>query len=382
MGDILPTVPDESLRIVFAIGSAGLGNYRRCISVLKAAMQSGAEVRILAGEPAAHLLRLELGPELFRPWDSFRFPAGPDLMMGRTGALIPSYGLAGLRNARTARKLFRDFRPHWLVTDSDYVAPLVARAQGIPVIAINHAVQSVREWSRTSRTERKGLRASMVLLERAEDLFFRRVAERILVPAIGFDDDEDERPDPPYRLVRPFFGDPRAMSPRPFLEAPSRLLVLAGGTGLGDFSFLEAAGPHFRGWSSRQAIGLVPSASKLDWLARLGIVPDPIPHVDRADLLVVQAGHSTLCDLLHWGRPAILLPIPGHAEQAMNAQIAERMGIARTWRGQGDPITFLEEFLTELPARTLAIREKRAQYASRPEAWDVIAESGARGRVS
>lgn len=94
-----------------------------------------------------------------------------------------------------------------------------------------------------------------------------------------------------------------------------------------------------------------------EYLERMG------EALGAADLVISRAGAATLAELTALGKPAILIPWPGAAEnhQELNARFLEQAGGALVL-----PEGALEEVdLVELAGRLLAERERLSQLAAR-----------------
>jgi len=62
----------------------------------------------------------------------------------------------------------------------------------------------------------------------------------------------------------------------------------------------------------------------------VGFCEDPSPYIAAAELVIAQAGHSTAMEILTLGKPALIIPIKGHAEQEYNANRMKEFGMCET----------------------------------------------------
>ena len=58
-------------------------------------------------------------------------------------------------------------------------------------------------------------------------------------------------------------------------------------------------------------------------------VPNRFEYLKTCDMIVARAGHGTITQAMCYGKPAILVPTPGHTEQISNAKQARDLGVAR-----------------------------------------------------
>jgi uncharacterized protein (TIGR00661 family) len=79
--------------------------------------------------------------------------------------------------------------------------------------------------------------------------------------------------------------------------------------------------------------------------------------------LVSTAGFESICEAMYLGKPALMIPVPGHFEQACNAFDAEAAGAGIQARSFAD----LNRFLTYLETQTLDYSAFRAWHAQTTE---------------
>lgn len=75
--------------------------------------------------------------------------------------------------------------------------------------------------------------------------------------------------------------------------------------------------------------------------------------------LVSTAGFESICEAMYLGKPALLIPVPGHFEQACNAFDAEHAGAGMQARSFAD----LDRFLVYLDGHTADVATFRAWHA-------------------
>ncbi len=179
------------------------------------------------------------------------------------------------------------------------------------------------------------------------------------------------------------------------LQPQRRLLLLVGGS-QGSLALNElmleavrsvAAGTHtpLDGWQLLWMTGPAHHASILEELSALG---DPswvraVPYIEDmprvqgvTDLALSRAGAMTTAELLAWGVPAILVPLPSAAEnhQALNARALQQAGAAISLDQKGLTASELWRTITRLAedGPALATMSDRAREHSRPDATSLI----------
>jgi UDP-N-acetylglucosamine--N-acetylmuramyl-(pentapeptide) pyrophosphoryl-undecaprenol N-acetylglucosamine transferase len=58
-------------------------------------------------------------------------------------------------------------------------------------------------------------------------------------------------------------------------------------------------------------------------------IPNRFEYLKTCDMIIARAGHGTITQSMCYGKPAILVPTPGHTEQINNATQARDLGVAK-----------------------------------------------------
>ncbi len=58
-------------------------------------------------------------------------------------------------------------------------------------------------------------------------------------------------------------------------------------------------------------------------------IPNRFDYLKTCDMIIARAGHGTITQSMCYGKPAILVPTPGHTEQINNAMQARELGVAK-----------------------------------------------------
>ncbi len=104
---------------------------------------------------------------------------------------------------------------------------------------------------------------------------------------------------------------------------------------------------------------------------------DDVPRVlGVAELVLSRAGAMTTSEMLAWGVPAILVPLPSAAanHQEMNARALQQAGAAVHLKQEGLTAEILWRMIARLAAdrEGLATMGERARERSRPDATSLI----------
>jgi UDP:flavonoid glycosyltransferase YjiC (YdhE family) len=303
------------MRILFAIVGVGAGNATRNLAIFQEIerLAPDAEILVAAQGKAEEILReryqvhslqrVSYGGDgaTFSPWTMIRsnlsFPA-------RFRANVKTYG-----------RLIDDWKPDVVVADSDFYCLGPARKRGVRLLTINNSAYIVETFRRYNPRP-SGCFFSYRFIERSDYWLQRHYPNEVICPVL--------RPQPElgvkYRQIDPIarVGFDRS-TPDPSAET-DELVVMLGGSGIGadslDLRFYK--GPL-------TALGPLPKAPPQTTMA--GFQLDPLPWLKRARRIIIQGGFSSISEMLALGKLMVVAPIPGHAEQRVNARTVEAMGL-------------------------------------------------------
>ncbi len=288
--------------ILFALSGLGLGNSTRCDAVIQGLHQLGYEIdlftsgngeRYFAKDPRVrHLHRtepLDYSATVFSPY---------------------------LRNVGKLKKLLKQHRYEAVVMDSEYSIALLKRSFSGLVFGINNSDALVS--LRLLRLPRSHFLHAAV--ELVDFLFHATVSDYVLSPRFS--------PQPKWKgnrlQVPPVVRDAeKNVTQRRTKTQPLRIAIVSGGSRYASrFDGIE----ELAKWKS----------IKVDVLGRtershgnLSYHPftRSVETVKRADILVVNAGFSSLSEAVIYRKPCITIPLAGHAEQWANAAFIARHGL-------------------------------------------------------
>jgi UDP:flavonoid glycosyltransferase YjiC (YdhE family) len=255
--------------------------------------------------PVYALHEVTYGPGRFSPWSILR----------RNTAFPLRY----LRNCALCERAMDEAKPDLLVVDSDFHCFGGARRRGIPIVSINSSPATVELLARMDARGR-GMFFSHHCIERVDRWLQRRYADLVICPVI-----EPVPTDmPSVRQVPPIVR-------RQFLAAPGAerddippcdVAVMLSGSGIGSS---EIDLRSFRG--SMIVLGDAAKAQLPPSVRRIPFTDEPAAFLRRARVVVIQGGFNSVSEVIALRKPAVIVPIPNHAEQFVNAHCAQRAEI-------------------------------------------------------
>lgn len=317
---------------LFMINGLGLGNSTRCYAVMQRLHQRGISIHVITSDNGITFLNDK--PEvagLTRMESLFYTTHHNRLCTIRT---VFSLGELRWRAARKRAQLeafLETVRPTVCVTDSEYtVSPL--RRRGIPVVALNNSDVVVSEYF--SRKTPRSIAAQFWCVEFLDYLFHRTRVDAVISPAA--------KPLPPRHsrikrvglIVRREVQEliPRATPPhkrRPPREMKNVTFMLSGSI-LGRIGQLPFNKLPYN-------VSVVGQDGKSNGQVTYhGKVMNNIRLLADSDLLVINGGFSAVSEALALGKPTVVMPVPGHAEQYVNACQVEDLGMG--WLASEDEV--------------------------------------------
>jgi UDP:flavonoid glycosyltransferase YjiC (YdhE family) len=307
---------------LFVINGLGLGNSTRCHAVIERLAATGCRVHVLTSGNGLAYFEGKSCIESLHSMASFYYSGTNGGISG--WATLKSVGrLAKLAKAKreSLAQLLEAVNPGVAVIDSEYaISPL--RRRRIPIVAINNSEVVVTEFLKRRR-QAKGTRSHFWFVEFSDYLFHRRFCDLVLSP---FPMRTPTR-HPKFRriglIVRRAVRELAESAPVNNLS-PEQLrtvvFMLSGS--------VHATQVNFDGRKLPFAVEVVGrSGVSRGNVTFHGRQLNNAALLARADALVINGGYSALSEAFAFRKPTFVLPVPGHAEQFVNASLATDLGL-------------------------------------------------------
>jgi len=300
-------------KLLFALAGAGAGNFTRVTAILEELDKDRFDIAFVAqgrsrqlappGFPLFPLLDVTYGAREFTAWN----------ILSRNW----SFPLRYLSNRRLAARALDEFKPDLLVVDSDFYCFPAARRRGIPIISINSSPATIALFRKMDLSAANML-FSYYCVEKVDCWLQRRHADRIICPVLESVETGIAKVQQVPPIVRRQFRDGVE-------EGTSRALydiaVMLGGSGIG------ASSIDLSGVTGSMVVLGAPDGRYPPWAVQLPFTAEPAAYLSRARILVIQAGLNSISEAIALKKPAVVVPIPNHAEQFVNACCAQQLGI-------------------------------------------------------
>jgi UDP:flavonoid glycosyltransferase YjiC (YdhE family) len=308
---------------LFVINGLGMGNSTRCHAVMEYLAEAGCRIHVLtSGNGLAYFQDKNCVASL-SAMESF-FYSGKNGGISGWSTLKSIRRLAAIGRAKRAQldDLIQKLDVGLAVIDSEYaISPL--RRRQIPIIGLNTSEMVVSEYLK-HRKVAKGIRSHFWFVEFSDYLFHRHFCNLVLSPYPL----RVAARHPKFRriglIVRRGILERARATPPSEMASPRQLrrvvFMLSGSVHASNIRFDEQEIPFHidvvgrTGESRRNVTFHGRQLNNLDLLA-------------GADALVINGGYSAVSEAFALRKPVFVVPVPGHAEQFVNAHLAKDLGL-------------------------------------------------------
>ena len=311
-----------NLSCLFLINGLGLGNSTRCHAVMEHLAESGCDIHVLTSGNGLAYLRDKPCIQSLTSMDSF-FYSGKNGGISGWSTLGSLRSLAAIASAKKKQlvALLEQLRPDVAVIDSEYtVSPL--RRRGIPIIALNTSEMIVTEYLK--RRQAPGTRSHFWFIEFSDYLFHRHYCDMVLSPFPLTTPTRHRKFRRIGLIARRIVLDKVAQTPARAFPLPRelrRVVFMLSGS-------VHASNVRFEGRQVPFKIDVVgvPGESREN-VAYHGRLMDNSALLAAADALVINGGYSAVSEAFVLRKPVFVVPVPGHAEQSVNAHLVQDLGL-------------------------------------------------------
>jgi uncharacterized protein (TIGR00661 family) len=343
-----------SKRILFLVNGLGLGNSTRCHAVIQHLIGQGASVSVVTSGNGAWYFQNQSGLAAVYEIEPLYYGVGGESLSVRK-TLTSALDLIKIarRNAKLTEGFVSAAQPDVVVADSVY-SVLGIRKRGIPLLAINNA-DIVHQSYRRFANPPSSIRAQFYCIEEMDYLFHRMVPNLVLSPCL---DPNQASADRKFLRIGPIVRHGIRQSEE--AGGAPRVLVMLSGSQFGSPVSLNPQRHDYH----IDVVGRDPLSSQItsEKIVFHGKTLDNEKLIRNADLLVVNGGFSAVSEAFVLQKPMIVIPVPNHAEQWVNATTIKNLKVGVMADDAG-----LEDAICSVFPR---IGELKATYANLPAAKD------------
>jgi len=308
-----------SRRILFLVNGLGLGNSTRCHAIIQRLVEYGAKVQVVTSGNGLWYFQSMPGIARLHEIESLYYGVkNGRISITRTLTAVQDLAAILRRNGRKLASIVADWQPDVAITDSVYTF-LSFKRRGIPLVALNNA-DVVHKAYRRFKDRPRSIRAQFWCVEEPDYVFHRIVPDLVISPTLDLTMAEVGGN---VRRVGPIVR--RGLSSVAALSSVSRVLVMMSGSRFGSpVVFRRTTWPF--------EIDVVGRPAPENWTAGGRIryhikLRDNKSLLEAADMVVVNGGFSAVSESFAMRQPLVVIPVPNHAEQWINARTIEHLSV-------------------------------------------------------
>ena len=308
-----------SRRAFFLINGLGMGNSTRCHAVIQRLLDRDFEVAIATSGNGLWYFRDQLNfPRVTEIEELHYGKKEGRLSIAATFASLGEFARVMRRNAETISSALREFSPDVIVSDSIYTLKPIKK-YGVPIISLNNADVIYKSYFDFDNKPLSILQ-QFYMIELMDYLFHKLVPDGVISPSL---DEAMPCGASNFQRVGPIVRKGiESMEARG--EASRVTIMLSGSTFGSEIRFKRDTFPvkiDIVGRTQPAAVSQHPN------ITYHGKVINSLELLRGADLLVVNGGFSAVSEGFVLRKPLLIIPVPNHAEQWINARTIEKMGV-------------------------------------------------------
>ena len=307
-------------RIIFLVNGIGLGNSTRCYAVIQHLMDRETEIEVVTSDNGLWFFRSRTEVKTLHQIESLYYgKENSRLSIRRTLASLRDFKAIMVRNADHIENIIQDFRPHVAVIDSVYTFIPFKKA-GIPIVALNNSDVICKSYYRF-KDKPVSIRPQFYAVELMDYYFHRFIPNLVISPTF---DQTVRQSCGKFQRVGPIVR--KNFIPTTFKKKPERAVIMLSGSTFGSPVTLKRTNYTIH-------IDIVgrdapPTLNVQDNnIVYQGKLLDSFPLLYNADIAVVNGGFSAVSEMVYMNKPMVVIPVPHHAEQWLNARTIEYLGV-------------------------------------------------------
>lgn len=348
------------MRAVFLVNGLGLGNSTRCHAIIQRLHRLGVETEVITSGNGLWYFRRQPEVAAVHEIGSLYYGAKHGrISIVKTIASLGALARILRESADKVASVLDRARPDVVVTDSVYtVRPM--RKRGLPIVALNNS-DVVHHSYRLFKDRPASIRPQFYAVEEMDYAFHRAFPTLVVSPTL---DPRIPGGGGKFRRVGPIVRE--GYGPKPPGHAARRVVVMLSGSVFGSPVVFEKADGSVR----VDVVGRdAPASPAPPGVTYHGKLMDNRELLRDADLVVVNGGFSAVSEVFTMRTPVVVVPVPRHAEQWVNARTIVHLGVG---------LAATEEGLEEAMAAGLRrIDEFRAAYSRLPVPEDGAEQAAA-----
>ena len=308
-----------AIRALFLVNGLGLGNSTRCHAIIERLHSRRVVVDVITAANGLWYFEGRSEIDSLNEMEALTYgQRGGRLSVIKTLSNLGDYRSIMRRNRRVLERVLNSINPDVVVTDSVYTWGPIRKAR-IPIIAINNA-DVVRRQFKSFSGKPASIYPQFYGIE-LMDYFFHKVGpDAVISPTI---DQRIEEFGKPFIRVGPIVRN--GYKPCEYRGQTGKVAIMLSGS-------VFRSPVHLTRTDHDVRIEIVGRPAPQKWGENKNVVyhgrlRDTLGVLSDADLVIVNGGFSAINELFCMRKPMLVVPVPNHAEQWLNAHTVKKLGI-------------------------------------------------------
>ncbi len=305
-------------KILFLINGLGLGNSTRCYAIIKSLVKNKCEVSIITSGNGEWFFQDKKEIKNLHTIEPINYGSKNNkINIFETLKNVPKILKIIKKNSDKIYKIIDDYKPNVIVTDSVYLSFKIRKFK-IPIVAINNS-DIVLEKFNFFKKKPKSIYPQLYCVEKLDYLYHRLIPNNVISPDLIFEKSKSKIKN--FNRISPIV--------RAGINQNLRTSVFRGGVMLSGSNF--GIKVNLKKNYENLDIEIIGRTEPENWYPKKNInfhgrVRNNINLLNTIDFCVVNGGYSAISELFWAKIPMIVVPVPNHAEQWINAKQIENSG--------------------------------------------------------
>ncbi len=305
-------------KILFLINGLGLGNSTRCLAIIEKLIEKKCEVSVVTSGNGKWFFQNHNLISNLETIEEIKYGAKNN----KINIIETLKGSASIyktirKNSNKIFQFINNYKPATIVTDSVYLSPKIKKLN-IPIIAINNADIVIEKFKNITRKP-KSIYMQLYFVEQLDYLYHRLIPNIVISPDLIFEKSQSDIKK--IKRIMPIV--------RSGLEKNENSKPLKGGIMLSGSNF--GIKVNLKNQYEDINLSVIGRSEPSEWNQKknikfFGKVKNNIDLLNNIDFCVVNGGYSAISELFWAKIPMIVVPVPNHAEQWVNAKQIENSG--------------------------------------------------------
>lgn len=307
-----------SKKILFLINGLGLGNSTRCLAIIEKLIEKNCEVSIITSGNGKWFFEDKDFIKNLHIIDEIKYGSKDDkinIFETLKGSLRIYKTIK--QNSERIFEIINSYNPQVIVTDSVYLSHKIKKLN-VPIIAINNADIVIEKFKEIKKKPRS-IYMQLYCVEQLDYIYHKVIPNKVISPDLVFEQSKSNK-----KKIQRISPIVRNGIKKNETKLPLRGGIMLSGSNFGikvnlkkqydniNLSVIGRLEPE--GWVDKKNIKF------------FGKVKNNIDMLNKIDFCVVNGGYSAISELFWAKIPMIVVPVPNHAEQWINAKQIENSG--------------------------------------------------------